>query len=856
MESKYNLDFYKLKRQTKLYQGQTILKTNASVPSGFVEAQIFFDPSSDNTAIVKADQFTLSDEIAGTLTIPDAYIDNFPDTYFPETGIPCVDQNGYIRGLLIEEEGKDVTFKLVSGNLQENAGLSISEISGFKQDLIGKITYNETDMLLDGEAEINDDICDTNDDDGACVLTNEHEADSHTLLGFSGNYDNLKNFFHYELFFLDNNLVDDLFAGRYIYNRYKIKNLTGIYKKTYDDTAETLFFPTQMQWTAEAEHGYTKIVLKKMRVYYRPEDCEKKVVDAEGNVSWEIAEGAKNAVGLLRVKNTACHARLYNTEFAFAQMEGETRNPLNEIPNDKFKRYVELLNGENTIADKEFLFEYLDGNYLGLKFEQSDIDLSSFTFWISNDDLSNKFTPSEDNLYASKEIPEKILNIYLQNPGKPKMEKVTATDITDVNAIPELMESDFQKYELDDKTYWGFQHNSQTYYLSDADKVNQVDVNMLNFSQPENNPFFVKDTDTHDDIYCDDEKIKELCGEQFDYKHDFLISSMLRNKLSKYACNFPMEWNADLYKLCKEDADCGRCPVRMLRNECTCFPKQLDDKGFDVRYAPRIARMKQKADVWNEVAELKDSGKKSIWHFHPVYFAEHMKQFNTSFNPYENYSYNFTVGSAQDANSPREPKSDTAKSNPGFAPRVDKGNYEDGPVHNGEYYPECTSPYGIGRFGSEWRHSGIDLGTKGKSQPIKSFIYGEVWACIEDVVQFGNVMIIKNLNEPKVYFLAHLADDGFIKKENERFKPGDTVAMAGGTGGTGTDGKKITYEIHLHLEVFLMTAGAEEKREALNDSYKTSKNRTIFLKDTLVAKRVDPFNHSPDTFITDWQWRE
>jgi hypothetical protein len=136
---------------------------------------------------------------------------------------------------------------------------------------------------------------------------------------------------------------------------------------------------------------------------------------------------------------------------------------------------------------------------------------------------------------------------------------------------------------------------------------------MLDFSKPENTPLFLKDEDSNDDIFCDAQKAQCLNCEQ----------------LKQYAYSFPLEWNADLFSLCEENADCGNC-TKIDHGECSCFPHKLNQMGSDVRYAPRIAAMKKNADVWNEVPVSKNNSKKSIWHFHPLEFAKHIEAMKLS----------------------------------------------------------------------------------------------------------------------------------------------------------------------------------------------------------------------------------
>ncbi len=642
-DTQYNVTFYKLKRKTKLHKDQTIHKTESTVPNGFIGAEIYFDDKNDNEVFAKADDFILSGDLAGTLSIPNNYLEKNPhpnsrDNIYSAAGIACFDGQEYIRGLLKDDD----TFKVASGTLSNNARLTITEISGFDAGAVRYITYHKDKMTFDGTTEINSDLCEEKADgeEGDYVLKSGSvvEVEQHDLLGYSGNYDNLYTFSHYELFFLDENLVNDLFSGKYEYNRYKIKANTELYKQIFHDDEDKIYLPTHTEWERkEEEYGYAKIVLKKIRIYFSKEHCSN---TKEDEIIPDIS-GVPKKDYVLTVNDDACEAFIYNTKIAFAEMKDENRIALESIPDTFFKRYVELLNGGNAIQGKSFRLEYIDAEETkyrrGLSISDTDgITLSNFTFWISSDDLSDteKFTTSDNTLYKIKSVIPKQA-IYAENPKKPVMKAIDNTDIADITQIPEMMESELREYKLDEKTYWEFSYNNNSYYFDEADRTNQVDTNMLNFSEPEGDPLFTKDEDTDEnnkeDIYCDDEKIRELCGDKVMQDGKLVLSSAAKAKLRKYACNFPMEWNKELYALCEENADCGRCS-KVDNKECNYFPNKMNEKGFDVRYAPRIAMMKQRADVWNEAEILTNNAKKSIWHFHPIQFLEHLNKMGVLVN--------------------------------------------------------------------------------------------------------------------------------------------------------------------------------------------------------------------------------
>ena len=142
-------------------------------------------------------------------------------------------------------------------------------------------------------------------------------------------------------------------------------------------------------------------------------------------------------------------------------------------------------------------------------------------------------------------------------------------------------------------------------------------------------------------------------------------------------------------------------------------------------------------------------------------------------------------------------------------------------------------------------HTGIDLSTGGEKTPIVSLIYGIVWARA-NIEVFGKVMLIKSLNEDKLYFLAHL--DDFKKEVDETFEPEEEIAITGNTtGGTGS-----STGIHLHLEVYRnIKANPDENEKILN--MKSIENIRRYnelwnlngntITDFLRQHRVNPFKH-------------
>ena len=294
-------------------------------------------------------------------------------------------------------------------------------------------------------------------------------------------------------------------------------------------------------------------------------------------------------------------------------------------------------------------------------------------------------------------------------------------------------------------------------------------------------------------------------------------------------CRHPLEWDAALY-----------------------------EKGyFYVSGKSRYEKFKMEVDyldIWkngrNEgINKHIGTEANSFWFAHPLYFINHLNDaglLDKTFNPYEGYHVVFSPTGHNQAWSTLDNYSIIVTDNPGFAPTLENA-VNPKLVVNGHNFATCSSPYGVRRVVGSRRHSGIDFGTQGKiDRPIISLIYGEVWARVEGVKDYGNVMVIKNRIEPKVYFLAHIANNGFRKEVGEKFEPLEEVALAGGTNHPGG----VPYSIHLHLEVFLCDLAKEKALEFdIIKNFRAGRDRNLFLKQELLRGRVDPFHHNRSTLF-------
>jgi len=222
---------------------------------------------------------------------------------------------------------------------------------------------------------------------------------------------------------------------------------------------------------------------------------------------------------------------------------------------------------------------------------------------------------------------------------------------------------------------------------------------------------------------------------------------------------------------------------------------------------PFIRKMRGDMCFWDDAKKAANDNKSVTfpksevnWYFHPLRFIEHLQKVELKeFNPYEGKeipAFKKEDGDITGNHKENKPAF-IVKSNPGFAPLA---NGQTIYAHDDNSYAFCTSPYGILRYSASAKnnrlaHSGIDLAPYGgKKTEVISFIYGEVWACTWADI-YGNVMIVKNRFEDKLYLLAHL--DEFKRKTGDLISPGQTVAICGGS----AHQSYSEYPVHLHLEV-------------------------------------------------------
>jgi len=230
-------------------------------------------------------------------------------------------------------------------------------------------------------------------------------------------------------------------------------------------------------------------------------------------------------------------------------------------------------------------------------------------------------------------------------------------------------------------------------------------------------------------------------------------------------------------------------------------------------------------------------GAATFYYFHPINFMRYVcGDLVQEINPYEG---KFITPTEKIDHEHKYPDI-KVKSNHGFAPILFRSvNEKPGFSGNdGIMYAYITR--GIYKPAN---HNGVDFGTNGDYTPIISFIYGTVWAVTwqgnvkvnndKDGRAYGNLLIIKNDNEDKLYLLGNLSE---IKvKVDQRIVPGQVVAITGSTG--------CSTAAHLHLEV--RECFQKIKEDVLdkewNNRYPSKKNMRFLAVPGMVI--VDPFNH-------------
>jgi len=252
--------------------------------------------------------------------------------------------------------------------------------------------------------------------------------------------------------------------------------------------------------------------------------------------------------------------------------------------------------------------------------------------------------------------------------------------------------------------------------------------------------------------------------------------------------------------------------------------------------------------IWEKVKTVNELEKnsKTLLHMNPVHGIEVFDNLNLfEFNPYLGDEITSEKGGIN-----LEGRTQKVVDSPGFAPvTTNNTKYK----YGGNNYSNCSSLFNINRQmpTKQMRHEGVDLSPSDEKKPNrKSFIFGIVWACTyqgsikenDRSGTYGRIMIIKALNDNKLYFLAHL--DKYLKDVNDFVYPGDDVAVCGTTGNSSG--------VHLHVEVRICNETNREKvlKEGWNQKHKndepSSDGGELKWVENNVPQRVNPFNHKEE----------
>ena len=307
-------------------------------------------------------------------------------------------------------------------------------------------------------------------------------------------------------------------------------------------------------------------------------------------------------------------------------------------------------------------------------------------------------------------------------------------------------------------------------------------------------------------------------GEKFEQ------AGKIRKEMRRVVCKHPLEWDKEKFTNIKKSYDeksfCGKMPQEQADN---------------------LAKIAEAIDLWKDgLSKLFMTNNLNF--VHPVYFLHHLDKANVfEMNPYLGMTLTPVF----------KGPAIKVKSNPGFAPVYDgerssgvKEHFPDSlqdPTNPRRHWAtlNCVFGYSNGYTDDDGKkkfHTGIDLaGYVGT--PIISFIEGEVWARTKHDA-YGNVMIIKNANDNKLYLLAHLSQ--YVASGTIR--PGDVVAKVGNTGAA-------SQGAHLHLEVFIcdFTIRKQVLNEAKNkegDGEGTVLDWTEGFNNIRNGNRRNPLDHS------------
>jgi hypothetical protein len=227
------------------------------------------------------------------------------------------------------------------------------------------------------------------------------------------------------------------------------------------------------------------------------------------------------------------------------------------------------------------------------------------------------------------------------------------------------------------------------------------------------------------------------------------------------------------------------------------------------------------------------SGKTRFFYFHPINFLKYVcSELRIEFNPYERKIIR-NLGGYPDIE---------VKSNPGFAPILEKRSSSGFLGPDGTMYAYITRGMVKKPDGPE-DHAGVDFGTNQQHSPIKSFIYGTVWAVTwqGNIIEnneaggpaYGYVLIVKNDRENILYLLGHLSE--ILVRVGDRVIPGQVVANTGSTGNSSGP--------HLHLEVRLCSLKKEDVILPSGNEKEPNSQNDNGLNWSNPMPIVDPFDH-------------
>jgi hypothetical protein len=577
-----------------------------SVPADYIKVRVYFPKSGEGYAEVLADARKFNIFEGKTV-----FRFNATNGILPvreERGIACRDKDGYITDVLNERD----SFEINNVPATHGARAEISAISSYNNNkqAVRYIEYDKDKYTPEGEIAVNDDYYKEDTRERAVKVYTLDEAainNNKTLpiscgqtLGKSGRFLNHEDYCHLEVFFEDNEFVKDLFDGTYTYNRYNISEDAVIWEIDSSTIAnKTVFLPTWSYWEIVQGEKYSKLSIQQLRIYFDPE------------VALERISGPNGRDGYFRIIPQAVRAYIYNKSHPI------TFGGIND--EEGLYRYAQLLAAIiEKNKDGEYKCDFVDEGWFGLTFTLEGLNVTEearqLTFWIENKHL-NRFVENNTRNNTAGNI-----QVYdgEGDPNKPVFKEL--------DRKPENLPYAYRKLEevpdMKDRIYYKFsarEQNRDYYVLKDGPNIDTI--NLLNF----NEGFFKIDEAENDtEIYLTRERVNDLVKEEAaceDYATSF--SPTVRENLRYSVCLFAMEWNKDLFRLC--GGDCIEC-TKPYRGECEYYPQQMLRAGHDPRYAPMKTEAMGRADVWNEVRELRGRSEKKLWHIHPAKLEERLRE--------------------------------------------------------------------------------------------------------------------------------------------------------------------------------------------------------------------------------------